>query len=70
MSDIQPVHVDIWRNPDQTNRVVAGTIPIGDYEVEPAIEQHSFESYQGDTLPYDFWGDAPKKSRRGRPRKK
>lgn len=59
MSDIERVPVDMWRNPDQVNRIAAGTIPIGDYEIEPAAERHTFEAYQGETERYDFWGDAP-----------
>lgn len=70
LSDIERVHVDVWRNPDQTNRIVAGSVPIGDYEIQPAGERHVFESFQGDTEPYDFWGDAPvEKARKGRRKK-
>lgn len=69
LSDVERVHVDMWRNPDQGNRVTAGAIPIGDYDIEQAPERGSFESFGDGVEPYDFWGDAPKpKSKGGRPK--
>lgn len=79
MSDIEPVPADLWRNPDQGNRIVAGTIPIGDYEIERAGERVSYEGNLPDAEPYQYWGDradkagepvAPVNRKRGRPRKK
>jgi len=81
MSGIDRVPVEMWRNPDMVNRVYAGTVPIGDYEVQDAPERHSFESFVDDAEEYVFWGSeregvsvveepvvpAPKK--RGRPKK-
>ena len=79
MSNIESVPVDLWRNPDQVNRIAAGTIPIGDYEIQSSTELHSVEGWQDGAEPYFGWTDdvpaaadpvkRPVKRKAGRPRK-
>lgn len=59
MSDIERMHVDEWRNPDRLNRVPAGSVPIGNYDVDDALDRFHFEAHREHSEPYVFWRDNP-----------